>query len=172
MSPISSKNKVPPLASSNFPIRCFTAEVNEPFSWPNNSLSINSDGIAAQFTSTNCEFERLDFSCNQRATSSFPLPFAPVIKTLASVGATRSMVSLIRPMAGDSPSISLVLLTLRFKTLVSVTKFPRSRAFLTVISKRFKSGGFEIKSKAPFLLASTAVSTVPWPEIMMNGRSC
>ena len=32
MSPISSINSVPPLASSNLPLRCFIAEVNEPFS--------------------------------------------------------------------------------------------------------------------------------------------
>ena len=83
------------------------------------------------------------------------------------------MVSLIFDIEAELPNISLVLvlLTFCFKTLVSVTKLPLSKAFLTVINKRFKSGGLEIKSKAPFLEASTAVSTVPWPEIMINGKS-
>ena len=51
ISPISSKKIVPLLAASNLPARSFTAEVNAPFICPNNSLSINSEGIAAQFTS-------------------------------------------------------------------------------------------------------------------------
>ena len=36
-----------------FPFLVFMAEVKAPFSWPNNSLSINSLGMAAQFTSIN-----------------------------------------------------------------------------------------------------------------------
>ena len=35
------------------PPRSATAPVNEPFTWPNSSLSISSAGIAAQLTSTN-----------------------------------------------------------------------------------------------------------------------
>ena len=38
---------MPPCACSNLPIRCLTAEVNDPFSWPKSSLSISSLGIAA-----------------------------------------------------------------------------------------------------------------------------
>ena len=64
-----------------------------------------------------------------------------------------------------------VLLTFLFKTLVSVTKVPLSKALRTVINNLFKSGGLEIKSNAPFLLASIAVSTVPCPEIIIKGRS-
>ncbi|MNR06561.1 hypothetical protein D3C85_1226350 [compost metagenome] len=64
-------------------------------------------------------------------------------------------------MVSELPKISRVLLTFLFKTLVSVTNEPRSKPLRTVINKRFKSGGLEMKSKAPFLLASTAVSTVP-----------
>jgi len=52
-SPISSRNSVPPWAASNRPARPVTAPVNAPFSWPNNSLSIRVDGIAAQLTRTN-----------------------------------------------------------------------------------------------------------------------
>ena len=51
ISPISSKKIVPLLAASNLPARSFTAEVNAPLICPKSSLSISSEGIAAQFTS-------------------------------------------------------------------------------------------------------------------------
>ena len=41
---------------SNLPFFWACAPVNEPFSWPNSSLSSRSFGIAAQFTSTNGPF--------------------------------------------------------------------------------------------------------------------
>jgi len=49
---ISSRSKVPPEDSSNFPILLVKAPVNAPFSWPNNSDSSRFSGIAAQFTDT------------------------------------------------------------------------------------------------------------------------
>ena len=52
MSPTSSRNSVPPSASSNLPTRSAKAPVNEPFTWPNSSDSISSAGMAAQLTST------------------------------------------------------------------------------------------------------------------------
>ena len=45
-SPISSRNSVPPVASSNFPSCCLCAPVNAPRSWPNSVLSTSSCGIA------------------------------------------------------------------------------------------------------------------------------
>ena len=53
ISPTSSRKSVPPCACSKDPICCLCAPVNDPFSCPNNSLSISSPGIAAQFTATN-----------------------------------------------------------------------------------------------------------------------
>ena len=50
MSPISSRNSVPPSAASNLPSRRATAPVNAPFSWPNSSLSTSSRENAAQLT--------------------------------------------------------------------------------------------------------------------------
>ena len=50
MSPISSRNSVPPSACSNRPTLRALAPVNAPFSWPNSSLSISSRGIAAMLT--------------------------------------------------------------------------------------------------------------------------
>ena len=40
-------------AASNLPARSAWASVKEPFMWPNSSLSISSEGMAAQLTSTN-----------------------------------------------------------------------------------------------------------------------
>ena len=102
---------VPVCACSNFPFLCLCADVKAPFSCPNNSLSINSEGMAAQFTSTKGNSARLLFSCNQRATSSLPEPFGPVINTRASVGATFSIMSFTLEIASDSPTISYVFVT-------------------------------------------------------------
>jgi hypothetical protein len=62
MSPISSRNSVPPSANSKRPIRVDSAPVKAPFSWPNSSLSRRSAGIAPQFTGTNGCPARLDSS--------------------------------------------------------------------------------------------------------------
>ena len=53
MSPISSRNMAPPLASSKRPMRSFCAPVNAPRVWPNSSLSKRVSGMALQLTVTN-----------------------------------------------------------------------------------------------------------------------
>ena len=53
MSPISSRNSVPPSACSKRPDARCIAPVKAPFSCPKSSLSIRSRGIAAMFTATN-----------------------------------------------------------------------------------------------------------------------
>ena len=81
------------------------AEVNAPVSWPKSSLSISSEGIAAQLTSM-YGMELLALcSWRLRATSSFPEPFGPTISTLASVGATFAMMSFTWRTGSDSPII-------------------------------------------------------------------
>ena len=52
-SPISSRNSVPPFATSNRPGLLALAPVNAPFTWPNSSLSSRFSGIAPQLTATN-----------------------------------------------------------------------------------------------------------------------
>ena len=59
MSPISSRNSVPPCACSKRPTPRAVAPVNEPFSWPKSSLSINSRGIAAMLMATKGPLRRL-----------------------------------------------------------------------------------------------------------------
>ena len=53
MSPISSRNSVPPSACSKRPRRVVCAPVKAPRSWPNSSLSSRSFGIAAVLMATN-----------------------------------------------------------------------------------------------------------------------
>ncbi len=52
MSPISSRNSVPPWASSNRPFFWRSAPVNAPRSWPKSSVSSRCSGKAAQLTVT------------------------------------------------------------------------------------------------------------------------
>ena len=108
MSPISSMKSVPPSACSNLPLRCLIAEVKAPFSCPKSSLSISSEGMAAQFTSTNGAAARELLACSQRATSSLPVPFSPVISTRASHGATLSISWRTCSICGEVPMICSV----------------------------------------------------------------
>jgi hypothetical protein len=58
MSPISSRNSVPPFAVSKRPFFMALASVNAPFSWPNSSASMSVSGIAEQLMATNGPFWR------------------------------------------------------------------------------------------------------------------
>src|SRR5512134_3648431 len=89
MSPISSRNSVPPCAAWNSPRRSDTAPVNEPFLCPKSSDSSSPSGIAPQFTATNGAPERGLARWIARASSSLPVPLAPYRHTLASESATR-----------------------------------------------------------------------------------
>ena len=141
ISPISSRNNVPPEASSKSPLRCLMADVNDPFSWPKRLLSISSDGIAAQLTSTKGPLARRLFSCSCLATNSLPVPLSPVIKTRALVDATRSIISRIDCNAFDSPIISYLRLTFFLSVLVSFNNTDLSSAFRMVTRSLFRSSG-------------------------------
>ena len=78
------------------------------------------------------------------------------------------MICLTSKIEGASPIISYFLATffLRalfsfFNSLFEESNVFRSKALRTVVNNLFKSGGFEIKSYAPFFIASTAKSTSP-----------
>ena len=77
---------MPLLAASNLPVLSLCADVNEPLRCPKSSLSISSDGMAAQFTSIKGPSFLKLFKCICLATNSFPAPFGPSIRTLALVG--------------------------------------------------------------------------------------
>ena len=63
-SPISSRNSVPPLATSNRPTRCSSAPVKAPLRCPNSSLSIRLSGRAPQLIATNGISARRLWSCS------------------------------------------------------------------------------------------------------------
>ncbi len=103
MSPISSRNSVPPSASSKRPLRVATAPVKAPFSWPNSSLSSRSAGMAPQFTAMNGRLRRGLALWMARATTSLPVPDSPRISTLESCTATWRISAWICRMVGESP---------------------------------------------------------------------
>ncbi len=107
---------MPLLALSNRPLRMVMAPVNEPFSWPNSSVSSSDSGSAAQLTFTSGCGLRLLARCSASATSSLPVPDSPVMRTVASDGATL-------PMSLKTSSIGLLLPTIRSR---SASRLPSS----------------------------------------------
>ena len=91
---------MPPSASSNLPRRSDVAPVNEPFSWPNSSVSISSVGIAAQFTFTNGPAANGLALWMCAASSSLPVPDSPISSTRASERAAIDACSTARCHAG------------------------------------------------------------------------
>ena len=81
ISPISSRNSVPPSAASMRPVRPCTAPVNAPRVCPKSSASSSDSGMAAQLMATNGLRLRDDSRCSASATSSLPEPVGPSIST-------------------------------------------------------------------------------------------
>ena len=104
--PISSKNKVPLVATSIRPAFDFLASVKAPFSKPNSSLSNNCSGILPRSIVTKGLPYRGEQRYNSRAITSFPVPFSPRISILASVLLSLFIVANTSCMTGDSPIIS------------------------------------------------------------------
>ena len=103
ISPISSRNSVPPEAISNRPLRSDSAPVKAPFSCPKSSLSRRVGERAAQLTATNGALARVLNRCIAFATSSLPVPLGPVMRTVASVGAAARIISKTGCMASALP---------------------------------------------------------------------
>jgi hypothetical protein len=103
-SPISSKKSVPVSASSKRPLRAACAPVNAPRSWPNSSDSMSVSGSAAQLTAMNGPAARALSSWRARAMISLPVPFSPVMSTVALVSATARACLRIFSSAGALPT--------------------------------------------------------------------
>ena len=73
-SPISSRNSVPPFASTNLPTCRSVAPVKAPFSWPKSVDSTRLSGIAPQLTVTNGLPLRSPDPWIARASTSLPTP--------------------------------------------------------------------------------------------------
>ena len=166
---------VPPCASSKRPLRWATALVNEPFSWPNSSLSSSVSGMAAQLTATSGPWRSAaEAWWMARAIISLPVPDCPVITTLALLGATFSTRSIALRIAGDCPMTPTPASTWpkrRRRTCIScsVSRFSSARWRITL--SRAGSSGFSTKSNTPSRTASTAASMEPLPVMMITGVS-
>ncbi len=110
MSPISSRNSVPPRAAAISPVRAAWAPVKAPLTWPNNSSSTRFSGREAMFSATKGWSLRFESSCNSRAMSSFPVPVSPSISTEISRLATRAICSRNRCIEGETPISRLSIL--------------------------------------------------------------
>ena len=169
ISPISSRKRVPPSASSKRPGFLAAAPVKAPFSCPKSSLSIKPSGMAAQLILTNGSSARGLCKCTLRATSSLPVPLSPLISTVAEVGATRSIIRFtaqsagLRPISrrsGSSSGWMLASLSSSFRVFT---------ALATTWQTSSGSNGLVMKSNAPCLSASTALPTVPWAVSRITG---
>src|SRR5713226_2262022 len=160
----SSRNSVPPSASSKRPSLRPAAPVNAPFSWPNSSDSSSVSGRAAQLTAMNGPLRRLERSWMARATSSLPVPLSPWTSTVAELSATCCTSIINRRKAGLVPIMlpcrsrsSRRFCRARFWAMRS----RRSRACRTTLVSWASWNGLVRKSVAPSFIARTASSTVP-----------
>src|SRR5574343_1561750 len=167
MSPISSRNRVPPSACSKRPRRIVCAPVKAPRSWPNSSDSSKSFGIAAVLIATKGPLPRGLCLCSARATNSLPAPDSPVINTVTLLWLRRPMARNTSCMAGACPNISGICVT-RSSLTSSRTLSSTARRINSIALGRSK--GLGRYSKAPPWKADTALSRSEYAVMMMTGR--
>src|SRR3569832_1995053 len=114
MSPISSRNKVPPSDCPTRPRRAAVAPVKAPRSCPNNSDSNRSRGIAAVLRAMKGLSARGLWRCSARATSSLPVPDSPLMSTEIFERESRPIARNTSCIAGASPMISEGLLSVSY----------------------------------------------------------
>ena len=166
MSPISSRNSVPPSACSKRPRRMAWAPVNAPRSWPNSSLSSRSFGIAAVLIATNGPAARGECLCSARATSSLPVPDSPVISTVTLLCDSRPIARNTSCIAGACPSISGAAATRSSATCSRSLSCTARRISSTAL---VTSKGLGRYSKAPPWKAETALSRSEYAVMMITG---
>ncbi len=143
-----------------------TAPEKAPLLKPNNSLSIKFSGILPQFICTNLPCLLLNL-CIVSAIICLPLPLSPVINTVASVLAIFAAVLKIFCMEALTPTSFFVFCGRRTCSLIIV----RYDVTLSITSRiSLSDDGFTIYSKAPFCMASIAISTVPNAVIKIIGQ--
>ncbi len=101
---------MPPSASSKRPTRSALASVKAPLTWPKSSLSNTPSDTPPALTVTIGFAARPDTEWIARATRPLPVPFSPVISTLASEGPTRAIIcehGLHRPRLRDQRGLTL-----------------------------------------------------------------
>ena len=151
------------------------ASVKAPFTWPNSSLSNTPSETPPALTVTSGRAARGETACSACATSSLPVPFSPVISTLASDGPTRSISSQHRPhrrRLGDERGAAVAVAARGSPPRAARPRrrrAPSSTCVRTIASSRSLSHGFWTKSRAPRRIASTARSTLPQAVITTTG---
>ena len=169
MSPISSRNSVPPSACSKRPRRDACAPVKAPRSWPKSSDSSRSFGIAAVLIATNGPAARGEWRCSARATSSLPVPDSPVMSTVTFDCDSRPMARKTSCIAGAWPSISGV------SAGPGPGGHPAPRTGVSAVARRISasawstSKGFGRYSNAPPWNAATALSRSEYAVMMITG---
>ena len=170
MSPISSRNSVPPSACSKRPRRVVCAPVKAPRSWPKSSLSSRSFGIAAVLIATNGPLlprsPRGLCLCSARATSSLPEPDSPVISTVTLLWLSRPMARNTSCIAGAWPSISGITFSLVSRTSSRRLSSTARRISSTALGR---SKGLGRYSNAPPWNALTALSRSENAVMMITG---
>ena len=181
MSPTSSRNSVPPSASSKRPSLRLMAPVKAPFSWPNSSVSSSVSASAPQLTLTNGPGRRAASAGGSRAR---PAPCrcptrrrcAPTCRSARR--ARRSAKTLrIGSRAADHLAEARRLLAAQVRVLRLEPRPWRgaparsSSARSTLSRTTSGANGLMRKSKAPSFIASTAVSTVPKAVMIIAGQS-
>ena len=168
----SSRSRVPPFASWNFPAWRSVAPVKLPFSWPNRRDSTSASGMAPQFTATKGRPARSDEPCTARATTSLPTPLSPEISTGIEDRAARSPILRTWTMAADVPtrSLKVVLPSARLRSwATSERSAPMDRALWIEMVMRSGDAGLTKKSVAPACMAWTTVSIPPEAVSTMTG---
>ncbi len=179
MSPISSRNSVPPSAVSTRPSLRSRASVKAPRSWPNSSDSSSCAGSAAQLSSTKGLSRRGPLKCSARATSSLPVPVSPRTSTAGaspSCSLRFSVQQLAQRGVQRQHAGGLALQVLRSAPSPSRRRwYTSSLSFLHCAVARSSSmpslasaTGLVRKSSAPAFMASTAISTLAWPVTMIT----
>ncbi len=169
MSPISSRNSVPPLAAWNRPGWLATAPVNAPLTWPNSSDSSRFSGIAPQFTATNGWFARALARWIACAISSLPLPLSPRISTLASDAATSLASASTSAMRFERLTISARQASISPPS-VAASEAPSIASALAMMSSRaLPSNGLVRYVNTPRDVASTASGMVPCAVSRITG---
>ena len=145
--------------------------------WPNSSLSKRLSVTAPISTLTISCLWRGESACISRASISFPVPFSPVIRILASVTATFSTSRRSRCMAGLSPQymacgvIEALLLPVALPGMAEVFLWLADAAFSNVSTNFWLSHGFTMKSVAPSLMPRTARSISAYAVKSTTGRA-
>jgi hypothetical protein len=117
---------------------------------------------------------RSENACSACAIRLLPVPFSPVMRTFASDGATREIISITGRIEGAS---AIKFGTFPPRSLLAASSFRPLRNALansicvrTIVSSRWLSHGFGTKSRAPRFIASTARSIVAHAVITTIGR--